>query len=71
MRLRKWKRVEVFHQTCSDIMVYALYRHSGIFNGVPLLILHNTPDAAMHLDREGGRGLLGCSHWPNISTLVE
>lgn len=33
-------------------MVYPLYRHSGICNGVPLLILHNASDATMHLLHE-------------------
>lgn len=55
---RKGKE-DIFHQTCRDIMVYPLYRHGGICNAVPLLILHNASDASMHLDREreGGGGL--------------
>lgn len=36
--------------TCGDVMVYTLYRHSGVGNGVPLLILHNASDATMYLD---------------------
>lgn len=56
---------EVSLQTCRDIMVYPLYRHSGICNGVSLLVLHNAPDATMHLDREGntlrgGQHLASC-----------
>lgn len=35
-------------------MVYPLHRYSGVCYGVPLLILHNAPDATMHLDRKGG-----------------
>lgn len=38
--------------TCGDVMVYPLYRHSGVCNGVPLLILHNASDATMYLDKE-------------------
>jgi len=41
---------EVFQDTCRDIMVYSLYRHSGVRNGVPLLILHNASDTTVHLD---------------------
>lgn len=59
---------EGFLQTCCDIMVYPLYRHGGIWNGIPLLVLHNAPDATMHLDMEGkslrrqeGRGAAACS----------
>lgn len=46
-------RREIRQQTCGDIMIYSLYRHCGICNGVPLLVLHNAPDATMHLHREG------------------
>lgn len=37
-------------QTCSDIVVYPLDRHCGVCDGVSLLVLHDTPDATMHLD---------------------
>lgn len=36
-------------QTCSDVVVYPLNRHCGVWDGIPLLVLHNTPDATMHL----------------------
>lgn len=37
-------------QTCSDVVVYPLNRHCGVCDGVSLLVLYNSPDAAMHLD---------------------
>lgn len=46
------RREEVLLQTSSDIVVNPLHRHCGICNGIPLLVLHNAPDATMHLHRE-------------------
>lgn len=54
MRLEDVERREVFEQTCGDIMVYPLYRHTGIGNGVTLLVFHNAPDATMYLHKKGG-----------------
>lgn len=51
------ERKEVFLHTCSDIVVYPLYGHSGICNGIPLLVLHNASDATMHLVGENNNNV--------------
>lgn len=63
MTVEDVERREVLKQTCGDIMVYPLDRHSGICNGVPLLVFHNAPNATVYLHKKGEVGGSPVHNW--------